>query len=212
MKPIPTIQSTSGWLRTLRQLKALFRPLDFSEERNRKYGDFYQITFKSAPPTIITSNPQAIKEIFTDSSDKFKVGVSNKRLSFLVGDNSLLLLDGSVHKRRRNLLMPPFHGKSLEKFSQQIINITNQVTKNWQSNQFFKVRSVMQEITLRVILTAVFGIDSGTRAERLRKLLTALLETFNNPLNSGLIFFPILQQDWGKFSPWGRFFIHTTRD
>ncbi|MGK7893209.1 MAG: cytochrome P450, partial [Xenococcus sp. (in: cyanobacteria)] len=32
-----------------------------------------------------------------------------------------------------------------------------------------------------------------------------LLETFNNPLNSSLIFFPILQQDWGKYSPWGRF-------
>ncbi len=205
MKPIPTIQSTSGWLRTLRQLKALFRPLYFSEERNRKYGDFYQITFKSAPPTIVTSNPQAIKEIFTASSDKFDVGIGNKTLSFLVGDNSLLLLDGSRHKYHRHLLMPPFHGESLQKFSQQIIKITNQVTENWQINQSFNVRSVMQEITLRVILTAVFGIDSGTRAERLRKLLTALLETFNNPLNSSLIFFPILQQDWGKFSPWGRF-------
>ncbi len=205
MQPIPTIKSTSSWLRILRQLKALLRPLHFSEERNRKYGDFYQITFKNSPPTIVTSNPQAIKDIFTASSDTFEVGIGNKGLNFLVGDNSLLLLDGPAHKHRRHLLMPSFHGESLQKFSQEIINLTNKVIDNWQINQSFNVRSVMQEITLRVILTAIFGIDSGTRAEQLRKLLTALLEIFNNPLNSSLIFFPILQKDLGKFSPWGRF-------
>ena len=205
MQPIPTIKSTSSWLRILRQLKALLRPLHFSEERNRKYGDFYQITFKNSPPTIITSKPQAIKDIFTASSDTFEVGIGNKGLNFLVGDNSLLLLDGSAHKHRRQLLMPSFHGESLQKFSQEIINLTNKVIDTWQINQSFNVRAVMQEITLRVILTAIFGIDSGARADKLRTLLTALLEIFNNPLNSSLIFFPILQKDLGKFSPWGRF-------
>ena len=139
MKPIPTVQSTSGWLRTLRQLKALFRPLYFSEERNRKYGDFYQITFKNAPPTIVTSNPQAIKEIFTASSDKFDVGLGNKTLSFLVGDNSLLLLDGKAHKNRRRLLMPSFHGESLQECSHKIVTITKKVCDRWQINKPFKV-------------------------------------------------------------------------
>lgn len=60
---------------------------------------------------------------------------------------------------------------------------------------------------MRVILSVVFGIDSGARCDRLRELLTTLLETFNTPINSSLIFFPALQQDWGKFSPWGRFLL-----
>ena len=51
----------------------------------------------------------------------------------------------------------------------------------------------------------VFGIDSGTRYDRLRELLTTLLDTFNNPLNSSIIFFPWMQKDLGKYSPWGRF-------
>ena len=175
------------------------------EARNGKYGDFYQITFEKAPPTIVTSNPQAIETIFTASSDRFEVGRGNKGLSFLLGDNSLLLLDGKAHKNRRRLLMPSFHGEALQECTHQIVAITQQVSDRWQRDRPFKVRPVMQEITLRVILNVVFGLDSGARCDRLRELLTALLDTFNTPLSSSLIFFPFLQQDWGKFSPWGRF-------
>lgn len=207
MKQIKTVKSTSGLLRTFRQINAIFRPLNFMEERNRKYGDFYQIVFKNAPPTIMISNPQAIEEIFTASPDKFEVGKGNKGLSFLVGDNSLLLLDGKAHKNRRRLLMPSFHGESLQECSHKIVNITNKICDRWQINKPFKVRTYMQEITLRVILNVVFGIDSGARYERLRELLTQLLEAFNSPLSSSLIFFPVLQKDWGKFSPWGRYLL-----
>ncbi|MGD1921903.1 MAG: cytochrome P450 [Pleurocapsa sp.] len=212
MKTIPTIESTSSWLRAIRQINALFRPLEFTEKRSQKYGDFYQIVFKDAPPTLITSNPQAIEDIFTASPDKFVVGKGNQGLSFLVGDNSLLLLDGKKHKSRRRLLMPPFHGESLQKCNQRIVDITNQVCSRLEINQSFNVRSLMQDITMGVILSVIFGINSENRCgcepssrNRLQELLTNLLETFNNPLNSSLIFFPILQKDWGKFSPWGNF-------
>ena len=191
----------------MRQINSLLRPLKFLEERTQKYGDFYQITFKNSPPTVVTSNPQAIKDIFTASPDQFEVGKGNKMLSFLVGDNSLLLLDGKKHRNRRRLLMPPFHGESLQECSKQIVEITNKVGDRLETNKPFKVRSLMQEITMRVILSVVFGIDSGARYDRLRELLTTLLETFNTPLNSSLIFFPVLQQDWGKFSPWGKFLL-----
>jgi cytochrome P450 family 110 len=207
MTTIPTVKSTSGWLRTFRQLNAILRPLEFMERRNQRYGDFYQVTFKNSPPTIMTCNPQAIEELLTASPDKFDVGRGNKMLSFLVGDNSLLLLDGKTHKRRRRLLMPPFHGESLDRCSQQIVEITNKVSEGLEVNRPFKVRHLTQEITMRVILSVVFGIDSGTRYDRLRELLTTLLDTFNSPLNSSLIFFPWLQKDWGKYSPWGRFLL-----
>ena len=207
MTSITTVKSPSGLVRIIRQIVAILRPIHFMEKRYRKYGDFYQVTFPNSPPSVMTSNPQAIEDIFTASGDKFEVGRGNKVLRFLVGDNSLLLLDGKAHKNRRRLLMPSFHGESLQKFSYQIIEISQKLCTSWQVNQPFKVRPIMQEITLRVILTAVFGIDSGTRYDRLRKLLTELLDIFKTPLASSFIFFPMLQKDWGKFSPWGRFLL-----
>ncbi|MBE9046395.1 cytochrome P450 [Pleurocapsales cyanobacterium LEGE 10410] len=205
MTTIPTVKSTSGWRRTIRQIDSILHPLTFMEKRTKKYGDFYQIVFKDSPPSAVISNPQAIEEIFTASPDKFEVGRGNKLLSFLVGDNSLLLLDGKAHKNRRRLLMPPFHGEALQKYGDRIVEITNKACDRLEVNKPFRVRQLMQEITMRVILSVVFGIDSGTRRDRLREILTSLLDVFNTPLSSSFIFFPLLQRDWGKFSPWGRF-------
>jgi cytochrome P450 len=63
----------------------------------------------------------------------------------------------------------------------------------------------MQAISLRVILRAVFGLDEGLRFQQLSQLLTSLLDTFNPPLSSSLLFIKALQQDLGPWSPWGRF-------
>ena len=100
--------------------------------------------------------------------------------------------------------MPPFHGESLHRCSKEIIAITNRVCNRLKVEQSFEVRPLMQEITLRVILNVVFGMDSGTRYEKLRALLSELLETFNTPIKSVSIIFPLLQKDWG-FTPWSSF-------
>jgi cytochrome P450 len=64
----------------------------------------------------------------------------------------------------------------------------------------------MQEITLKVIIKLVFGIDTeNQRYRELQQILTSLLDAIGSPLSSSLIFFQSLQKDWGKFSPWGRY-------
>jgi len=157
------------------------------------------------PPFIYVSNPQAIKEIFTADPEVFESGRGNGVLRYLVGDNSLLLLDGEPHQRQRRLLMPPFHGDRLREYGQLICDITETVTAEWTVGQPLIIRTYTQEITLRVILQAVFGLNQGERYTQLRHLLSTLLASFDSPLSSTLLFFPWLRQDWGAWSPWGRF-------
>ncbi len=202
MNNIPTAE---GSFNLFLNLYSTFRPSEFVEKYTKKYGDFYKLKVPNNPSVIVIINPQAIEEIFTASADTFQSANANKVFSFLLGDNSILLLDGKAHKNRRRLLMPPFHGESLQQSSNKIISITNKVGDRLEVDKPFEVRPFMQEITLRVILNVVFGIDSGTRYEQLRKLLVELLEIFNSPLKSMLIISPLLQKDLGKFSPWGRF-------
>jgi len=205
MQTIPTLNNSSDLIRTIRKINYVLRSIPVVEYRSRKYGDFYQMRFKNSPPTVFVSNPEAIAEIFTAPLDTFQVGRSNRGLSFLFGDRSLLLLDGKEHKNHRRLLMPNFHGESLQKYSQKIVNITRTVCERWEIDKPFQIRDPMQEITLRTILTVVFGIDSKARYDRLRQLFVRLLETFNHPLGSSFIFFPSLQKDLGPFTPWANF-------
>lgn len=202
MKSIPVAGNNSS---LILNLYSIFRPLDFMQKYNKRYGDFYRFVDKKNLSINITSNPQAIREILTIDSNVFDSGKANKNLNFLLGDNSLILLDGKAHKNRRRLLMPSFHGESLQQYSQKIISITNQVSDRLEVNQPFAVRPLMQEITLKVMLNLVFGLDSEQQCQRLGNLLVELLEIFNSPFKSLLIFFPILQQDFGKYSPWGHF-------
>ena len=205
MKQPPTIPNTPPLLRNLRMFQFLWFPLPYIEDRTKRYGDICQTKRQNSPPSVTICNPQAIKEIFTASPENFDVGVQNKGLNFLVGDNSLLLLDGKEHQRQRRLLMPSFMGECLDDYSHQIVSITEKVTDRWQVGKPFRVRPFMQEITLRVILRVVFGLDEGERYDGLRKLLSSLLDGISSPLTSPLMFFPWLQKDWGSLSPWGRF-------
>jgi cytochrome P450 len=101
--------------------------------------------------------------------------------------------------------MPPFHGDRLRSYAQLIGDITRQISADWQPGQSFQARPPMQDLTLGVILQAVFGLQAGSRLRELQLLMSAMLDSFASPLSSAFLFFPALQKDWGAWTPWGRF-------
>lgn len=189
----------------LRAIKMIARPLDYLDDYAQRYGDPFRVGGKKSPGAVYFSHPQALQEIFTADPELFEIGNGNGVLRFMLGENSLILLDGDRHQRQRRLLTPPFHGDRMRAYSQLMCDITKQVTTQWRIGEPFAVRSFMQEITLRVILQAVFGLHEGARFEQLRQLLSSLLDSIGSPLSSSLLFFPSLRQNWGPLSPWGRF-------
>ena len=50
-----------------------------------------------------------------------------------------------------------------------------------------------------------FGLSEGERYQQIKPLLANLLDLTGSPLRASLLFFPWLQQDWGDWSPWGKF-------
>ena len=191
--------------RFIRLLQRFAYPLEYLEMSAKKYGDTFKVGGENSPGAVYLSHPQAIQQVFNAPPETFDSGRGNQLLNFLLGDNSLILLDGDRHQRQRKLLTPPFYADRMRAYSQLICDLTQQATTEWQIGKSFNVRTYMQEITLRVILQAVFGLHQGERYDQLQQLLTALLETIGSPLGSTVLFFPVLQKDWGAWSPWGRF-------
>lgn len=157
------------------------RFLEFLDYCVQRYGDPFTFRVVGLPPAIIVSHPQALKEIFTAPPGQFETGKANQAFRPLLGENSLLLLDGNRHQRRRRLLMPPFHGERLRTYGQLICDITQQEISQWPVNEPFVVRKFMQAITLRIILQVVFGIEQGQRVQQLRPCLSSLFDAFFSP-------------------------------
>ena len=191
----------------LRTIQWIFRPLEFLETYAQRYGDPFKIGGGGGtlPMAVYFSHPEAIQQIFTADPELFTSGSGNRSLLPLVGYNSLLLLDGERHQRQRRLLTPPFHGERMRAYGKSICDITEQVISQWKIGEPFPVRSSMQEISLRVILSAVFGLHQGECFDQLRQLLSTMLDSIGSPLTSSFLFFRSLQKDVGSWSPWGHF-------
>ena len=179
------------------------RPLKFMETCANRYGDCFAVKLDASATYVFFSNPQAIEQIFTADSQQF--GVTSV-LRATVGDNSLILLEGDRHQRQRQLLMPPFHGERMRTYGQLIFQIAEQVISQWTEGSTITARPFMQEITLQLILQAVFGLHPGQRCDQLKQLLISLLNFTTSPLVFTLAFFPALMQDLGPLSP-GRNFV-----
>jgi unspecific monooxygenase len=179
-------------------------PLEFQDRYSRKYGDIFTMRLSGLGSFVVIGNPQAIGEIFSQDAKQFDVGRGNTLAIPLLGQNSLMLMDGDPHRRERKLLMPPFHGERLQTYAKQICLITEQVARQWQVGQPFVARTAMQKISLEVILQIVFGLSKGERYQQLKPLLTDWINMTDSPLRSSMLFLRFLQQDWGPWTPWGR--------
>lgn len=196
---LPDGPQAPPWLQIV---QTIVRPFEFLEECAQRYGDTFTLRSPGGRPYVVLSHPQALQELFTADPKLFDVG--NKSLQFFLGDNSLLLLDGERHQRQRRLLLPPFHGERMRAYGNLMCDITQQVMTQWPIDKPFSGYAAMQEVSLHIILRAVFGLDEGPRFQQLRQLFVSMSKAFD-ALNGSLLFLPFLQVDLGSWSPWGRF-------
>ncbi|WGV26403.1 cytochrome P450 [Halotia branconii] len=203
VQQLPKGPQTQPWLQTLQWLVS---PLEYMEDCAKRYGDLFTLQLgQNSTPQVFVSNPQAIQQIFNTPPKQLDSGGAAGIKSPLLGQQSLLALDGKPHQRQRKLLTPPLHGERMLSYGQLIGNITTQVTSQWQIGEPFTVLPFMQEISFQVILKAVFGLEDGSRYEKLKELLIAILNPKTPIIRTVLLIFPSLRHDLGAWSPWGKY-------
>lgn len=203
LKSIPAVETAQFW----QQVQWVADPIGYMETAAQKYPDIFSSEIAQAWGKVFFVNePQAIQEILTNDRKQFTApGDLNTILSPIVGNNSVITLSSDRHKKRRQLVMPAFHGSRMQHYGELIAKLTRQSFEPMLARRSFAVRDVMQNISLQVILQTVFGLYEGDRLQKLGGLISNLTELFNSPLTSAMLFFPVLQKDLGKWSPWGNF-------
>ena len=201
---IPSASSASSLVQTIQWLRD---PIGYMERAAERYGDLFIGTISlNMDKLVFVHHPQAVQQLLTHEGQEFSApGGINQTSSMLFGETSVLMLQGTRHKKRRQLLMPPFHGARMKAYGELIIQLTHQVFAAIPQNSNFLARSQMQNISLQVIIEAVLGFYEGERSQQLKQLLTSWLDIFRSPLNTSVLFFRFWQWDLGPWSPWGKF-------
>jgi cytochrome P450 len=203
MSDLVTAPPTAIKLPPAAKIPKVFQGLGFAISRRwmiqrltRRYGSVFTLNLPMYGRMVVVGDPQLAKQVFTTSPDE--LGNIQPNLSRLFGAGSVFGLEGEDHRRRRRLLAPPFHGKSMKKYESIIEEETLREIADWPEGRPMATLSPMMRITLNAILRAVFGAE-GAELDELRQLIPPWVT-----LGSRLAAAPKPKRDYGRYSPWGR--------
>lgn len=165
------------------------------------------LTFCAQLPVIgkvlITGDPEKIKAI---TNNRYLVGGRGAQaLRKILGNDSLITLEGKAHAARKKLLTAPFRHQSLLRHDHLTIESSLQEIEQLPRKAPFSLLHVVQRITLRSITRVLFGKLDQRKETQLYALINAYKQSFENPL---FLFVKFLQIDLGDISPWGRLQRH----
>jgi cytochrome P450 len=176
------------------------RPTVFLQRGRARYGKRFTIRLPGQPPFVMLSDPDELREVFTAPPDVLHPGEGARILEPLVGAYSLILLDEDPHLEQRKLLLPAFHGEQMEKLTGLMEEQAEREVASWPVGEEVELHPRFQALTLEIILRAVFGM-AGERLDRLRRLVTQLLEFGTSPLSVNQRLWNLL----GGRGPYARF-------
>ncbi len=191
----------------LQKVQWVADPVAYMEKAARQYPDIYTAEVVGFGNTLVFVNhPKGIEKVFSNDSKEFvAVGETNKTFEPIIGEYGLVILDGDRHKRQRKLMMPSFHGKRMHSYAELMCHHAENVFANLPINETFSAHEASLDISLEVILGAVFGLSEGERYQQIKNKLLSMLHIVSSPLTASFLLFPALQKDLGAWSLWGKF-------
>ena len=124
---------------------------------------------------VFLADPQDIKKVFTGDQSPYRAGEANAVLRGLLGDNSLLVLDGDPHRDWRRLLLVALGRDAVARHTDMIIEVTAANVRSWPLAREFPVARQLEQITLEIILRAVIGATDPDRLTELRQVIPRVL-------------------------------------
>jgi cytochrome P450 family 135 len=170
----------------LQTARLIARPVPFFESCRRHYGETFTAQVLRVGSMVFISDPASIKTLFGADRQNTIAPGRNVVLAPVLGQRSLLLLEGEEHLRRRKLMLPPFHGERMRAYEAVMAEATEREVASWPVGRAFPLHAGMQAITLEVILRAVFGVEDDERRALLRRNLVGILATTRSPWAIGM--------------------------
>jgi cytochrome P450 len=172
-------------------------PETFLTACRRRYGPTFTVKTAESGTLVYVTREEDVKAVFTGDPDTFRAGEANGvYLAPVLGERSVLILDGDEHLEQRRRMLPPFHGESVKRYRDLVAQITEQELERWPLDTPFSVHPRTTAIALEVILRAVIGVEEDDRADALRDVLRRAVNI------SPPVMLMWLWPQLGRFGPW----------
>jgi len=141
----------------------------------RRYGSVFTLRIASLGTLVYLDDPADIKAVFAGDPAIYHAGEANSMLAGVLGESSVLVIDGDLHRDRRRLMIAPFHRDAVARQADVMAQIAAANIARWPVATEFPVAPRMSEITLEMILRTVIGATDPARLASLREVMPRLL-------------------------------------
>lgn len=171
------------WHRQPAYLRRLFAdPQPVLDELRERHGPV--VGLGAGPVRMaIVGDPPALKELFATSTDSFRWNHPFNVLGFVVGSGSMIVSDGTDHKRRRGSVQAAFSRRRLEGWIPQVLERTDAAIDRVAA-EGDHVRDLYvfgRELVLDLVVRILFGERMAPRAAEIGALFQRPQDYLESP-------------------------------
>ncbi len=152
-------------------------PHAYLELCQRRIGSRFTIYPFRKPPMVFMSDPSDIGAIVGARPEVLHPGAGASVIEPLVGAQSFMLLEEQEHLEVRKVIMPAFHDSAVAGHTAMVKDIAQREIATWPTDGAFAAHTRLRSLTLRVVLTAIFGAEDPRLSELHLRLLRMLSVT-----------------------------------
>jgi cytochrome P450 len=151
-------------------------PLALFTRFARTYGDIV-FARMSGERVFFINHPDYIRQVLVTDHAKYAKSRALERARKLLGDG-LLTSDGAVHQRKRRLVQPAFHRAQIAGYAETMVEYAARAADRWVEGAPIDISTEMMRLTLAIVARTLFDADIESKADRVGRALTDMLETF----------------------------------
>lgn len=159
----------------LRLIRGIFRdPQPVLDEVAARYGSMCML---GAGPLrlAIVGEPAALRQVFAMPNESFRWGHKFNVLKFVVGDESLIVSDGELHKQRRGAVQAAFSRRRLNRWIPMIVERTDGAIDRLAADLDGSTRTVDlypvgRALVMEIAVRAFFGDRMAARVDEISRL------------------------------------------
>ena len=159
------------------------RPLD---ELSAQFGPTFEIALGPLR-LVVVGDPEQARELMSTEEAAFRWGRVARNLGMVVGRTSIILSDGSEHRRRRALVQPGFARRRLDSWNPLVVAETDRIIDETVAAGAgaapveVDLHQLMRVLVRRIVVRVLFGSGLGSRADEIGALLEPAMSYATQP-------------------------------
>ncbi|WP_418280400.1 cytochrome P450 [Halorubrum sp. DTA98] len=153
-------------------------PLEFLGEA-REYGDLmgYRVLRDRAHVVV---HPDAVRTVLVDRDDAFRKGSMIRRQTGTLLGKGIFLAEGDDWRGQRTTMQPAFYREQVAAYGDVMVDHAASTAAGWEDGEVVDVAAAARDLTLGVLVEALFGLSPGEDRELVARAAEAIATRFDS--------------------------------